>query len=126
MSTPPEYDKYDLNAHMRPILSTEEQVTKEERVQERQRRLMMNDLAEVLNTKAGERLFREMVMSGGVFSEEFTGNSQTYFNQGLRIAALRYYNLACEISDEYKTRLTPPYRDGYPYDLTEPQKPSKA
>lgn len=108
-------NKYDMNAYMKPVFTSREEKEREEVEREKLRQLRRNDMIDILNTPAGLRLFRDMILTSGMFGEEFTGNSKTYFDQGMKVAALKYFNLACEANQEFKQLLVPPY-DKIPYD----------
>ena len=79
-----------------------------------QRRSRLRDLEEILKTPAGMRVFKDMMILCGVFTEQFKGNTQTYFDQGCRAVALRYWNLIGEADKTLQAELSPPY-DEFPY-----------
>ena len=92
------------------------------------RRWMLRDLEEIMSlpSGAGIRVFKEMMMSGSVFSESFYGNSETYFKQGLKAFALHYYNLICESpnGDRFSNQIRPPYMQ-HPYFIPESETEAK-
>jgi hypothetical protein len=51
----------------------------------------LNDIKAILSTAAGVRFFRRMMADAHVFHTSFTGNSATYFKEGERNLALRYF-----------------------------------
>jgi len=81
---------------------------------ERQRRARSRDLLEILSTQAGQRFFKDMMILCGVFSEQFKGNSSTYYDQGCRAVGLRYWNLIGEADKELQAKISPPYEE-WPY-----------
>ena len=81
---------------------------------ERQRRARARDLQEILSTESGRRFFKDMMILCGVFSEQFKGNSQTYFDQGCRAVGLRYWNLIGEADKNLQSEISPPF-DEFPY-----------
>jgi len=53
----------------------------------------LHDVACILDLPAGMRFFRDMFVLGHVESPCFTGNSNTFYNLGLRDFALKYWKL---------------------------------
>lgn len=76
-------------------------VTKEqlERLQE------LEDLKVILATAAGVRFFKRFFEEGRLFHTTFTGNSYTFFNEGARAFALKYFSDVCEAAPERLTEL---------------------
>ena len=60
------------------------------------------DLKEVLNTPAGIRVISKVLEDGGLFRTSFTGNSKTFFNEGMRNLALKLFS---EITDAAPDKL---------------------
>lgn len=63
---------------------------KDERIQ------YLEDLKKILDTKEGIRFFRKFLADGYIFRTTFTGNSQTFFLEGQRNLALKYFNDICD------------------------------
>jgi|GEM_PF-2471314 hypothetical protein len=99
--TPPLWDAFPGEARPR-------------REAERVRAARARDLREILSTQAGKRFFRDMMILCGVFSEQFKGNSSTYYDQGCRAVGLRYWNLIGEVDKDLQKDISPPYGD-WPY-----------
>ena len=109
-------------------LSGDARILAEDERNEAARRWMLRDLEEIMSlpSGAGIRVFKEMMMSGSVFSESFYGNSETYFKQGLKAFALHYYNLICESpnGDKFSNQIRPPYSI-HPYFIPESEQEAK-
>jgi len=75
----------DYNAADEKQVRDRQNEIKNEREQE------LEDIKELLSYPAGVRFFRRMFVEGRVFSTTFTGNSQTFFNEGARALALKYF-----------------------------------
>lgn len=95
----------------------------EEKREEAARTLMRMDLEEIISLQsgAGVRFFREMFgFSGGIFSEDMGRNPETDARRGMRIMALRYFNMLSEGTrrDEIIARVGPPY-SVHPYFVPE-------
>ena len=65
----------------------EEQLQNQEVKRERE----LNDLRAVLKTKQGRRVLRRILAQCRVLSSSFTGNSETYFNEGKRAVGIFIY-----------------------------------
>lgn len=52
----------------------------------------LKDLVDVMSTPAGRRFVWRFLSDGYIFRPCFTGTSHTYFNEGRREFALRYFN----------------------------------
>ena len=50
-----------------------------------------NDLKFILETPQGIRFFKRFFREGFVFTTTFTGNSKTFYNEGHRNFALKYF-----------------------------------
>ncbi len=63
-----------------------------------ERELELEDIKEILTMKtgAGIRFFRRLMEEGSIFSTTFTGNSQTFFLEGHRNLALKFFTDVCE------------------------------
>lgn len=48
-----------------------------------------NDLKAVVSTPEGKRFIASILADCGIYRSSFTGNSQTFFNEGQRAAGLR-------------------------------------
>ena len=53
---------------------------------------LKTDVAEIMSTGAGKRYFKLLLERAMVFRTTFTGNSQTYFNEGMRNFGLTLLN----------------------------------
>ena len=62
----------------------EEQVKTRKRKDERVRERELNDLRVVMATVEGRRFVWRLLEKAGVFRTSFTGNSTTFFNEGMR------------------------------------------
>lgn len=60
----------------------------------------LKDLREILNTKAGVRVFSTILAKGRIFSTSFTGSSTTFFNEGARNLALQVFDDICVAAPE--------------------------
>lgn len=80
----------DYNAADEASVSKKEQDRKNERDQE------LDDIKEVLAMPAGMRFMRRLMVEGKVFQTTFTGNSQTFFLEGHRNLALKFFADVCE------------------------------
>jgi len=78
----------------------EEQVKKASVKVELRREREMNDLASVLDTKHGRRFIWRFLGECGVFKSSFTGNSQTFFNEGQRNVGLKLLSEIDEAAPE--------------------------
>jgi len=59
------------------------------------------DVEKLLKTSEGLRFFRRIFTDGHVFSTTFAGNAPiTYFKEGERNLALKYFNDVCEAAPE--------------------------
>ena len=69
---------------MKKGATTPEQVKKQEDNKKMRRQQELNDLRAVLSTQEGRRFFWRFLEKGKVFSATFTGNSTTFYNDGVR------------------------------------------
>ena len=60
----------------------------------------LEDIKQILDTPQGVRFFRRLFSTGSMFSTTFTGNSKTFFLEGQRNIALRFFNDVCEAAPE--------------------------
>lgn len=51
----------------------------------------LEDIKAIIETPAGLRMFKKMMDAGRIFSTSFTGNSQTFFLEGHRNFAMKYF-----------------------------------
>jgi hypothetical protein len=51
----------------------------------------LEDIKALLTTPEGTRFLRRIVREGRIFHSSFTGNSQTFFNEGWRAFALHFF-----------------------------------
>ena len=77
-----------------------ESVEESEKKIKRERDQELEDIKHILSTAHGVRFFRRFLEEGSVFSSTFTGNSQTFFLEGKRSFALKYFSDICEASPE--------------------------
>jgi hypothetical protein len=53
----------------------------------------LNDFIWLMGEKRGRRVIRRLLEHTGVFRSSMTGNSQTFFNEGVRSVGLKLMNL---------------------------------
>ena len=70
--------------------SDEGQVTEAERLQEKLKQQRIDDLNWVMSDLRGRRFMSELLSRTGPLTLSFTGNSQTFFNEGQRNVGLMY------------------------------------
>lgn len=73
-------------------------VKEEEALDKRNQEL--DDIRDILSRKSGVRFFKRIMENGKIFCTTFTGNSTTFFNEGMRSNTLRYFNDVCEAAPE--------------------------
>ena len=78
------------NAGDKQKVKDREKQDKNERDQE------LEDIKEILGRPSGIRFFRRFMDEGKVFQTTFTGNSQSFFLEGHRNLALKFFNDICE------------------------------
>ena len=71
-------------------------VAAQEGAEKEQVRQHLKDLRKILDTPEGIRVFAKIIEDGKVFSSSFTGNSTTFFNEGMRNLALKIFADICE------------------------------
>ena len=54
------------------------------------------DIKDILETDAGIRFFKRFLRESKMFTTTFTGNSQTFFLEGQRALALRFFADICD------------------------------
>lgn len=69
--------------------------TKQERIRERD----IEALNHVLSTELGRWFFCRIFDHTGILKRSFTGNSETFFNEGRRSVGLTYMNMLGQIGD---------------------------
>lgn len=67
----------------------EKQVSEQEKKNENARKQELEDLRDILRTHQGVRFFRRLVADSRIFHSSFTGNSQTFYNEGWRAFGLK-------------------------------------
>lgn len=72
------------------------QAEAEEKIAEELRKQELRDVARILELPEGVRLFRRMFVMGKVFSTTYTGNSNTFFQEGERNLALKFFADVCD------------------------------
>lgn len=60
-----------------------------------ERKRDIEDLRVLLNTPQGIRFFRRLLKEGRIFTTSFTGNSNTFFLEGQRNLALKFFEDIC-------------------------------
>lgn len=55
----------------------------------------LEDIKTILSDPSGVRLFRRMFEHGKIFCSTYTGNSGSFFNEGMRNLALMFFNDIC-------------------------------
>lgn len=60
----------------------------------------LEDLKVLLEMPEGVRFLRRLMEEGKVFTTTFTGNSQTFFLEGQRNLALKFFNDIIEVSPQ--------------------------
>jgi hypothetical protein len=85
--------------------SDEEAVKDKEKDLKNDRLQQLEDIKYILNTDAGKRFFQRFFEDGHVFRTSMTGNSYTYFQEGERNLALRYFGDIVEVCPEKVTEL---------------------
>lgn len=76
--------------------SDEKQAKKQQRKERLDRKQELEDIKAILDTPSGLRFFRRFFEEGRIFTTTFTGNSHSFFLEGHRNFALRYFNDICE------------------------------
>lgn len=77
----------------KPInLADEEMVAQSEKDLKFAREQELEDIRELLNRPAGVRYFKKFLTNGRIFTKSYTGNAETYFNEGWRCNALSVLN----------------------------------
>lgn len=76
--------------------SNKEQLNKAQKKDEILQRQKEDDLVALLSTKSGRRFYWNLLCECGIFTESFTGNSTTFFNEGKRAVGLR---LLADVND---------------------------
>lgn len=66
----------------------------------RQRKQELNDVRSIMQTPEGRRYIWRMLGETGVFRTSFTGNSTTFFNEGMRNVGLKILADVNEASPE--------------------------
>ena len=82
--------KREYNAADEDVVRDAEQKDKNERDQE------LEDIKAILAMPQGVRFFRRLMQEGRVFQTTFTGNSNTFFLEGHRNLALKFFSDVCE------------------------------
>lgn len=76
------------------------QVAERQKVAQLEKDQHLKDLKRILNTSAGIRYFRRLMEDGKMFTTSFTGNSATFFNEGMRNLALKVFAEICEAAPD--------------------------
>lgn len=75
----------------RKAILTEEDQLEVDKKQKLERLQYIEDIKEILSTKAGKRFFNKYFSDSMIFVTTFTGNSETFFNEGKRSVGLRLF-----------------------------------
>lgn len=76
----------------------EEMVEEAEKKQRLAREQELEDIKTILQHPSGIRFFRRFMEEGKIFRTTYTGNSNTYFLEGARNLALKFFSDICECS----------------------------
>lgn len=85
--------------------SNEEEIANREKKIKQEREKELNDIKFILSTPQGLRFFQRFCEDGHIFKTSMTGNSYTYFNEGERNFALRYFGDIVEACPEMIQKL---------------------
>lgn len=80
--------------------ASEKQVKKAIQKDKNERDQQLEDVKDILSRPSGVRFFRRLLTDASIFSTTFTGNSYTFFNEGARNLALRYFDDICTATPE--------------------------
>jgi hypothetical protein len=81
------------------VAKVNKELTDEEKLeQELARKQELKDIGKILETPHGLRFFRRFFDTAMVFSQVFTGNSTTFFNDGKRVLGLVFMK---DIAENY-------------------------
>lgn len=80
--------------------ANKEHIADKQRLAKADRDSEIADLRAVLNTPQGIRVFSRILERGRIFSTSFTGNSHTFFNEGMRNMALLIFADVCEAAQD--------------------------
>ena len=69
----------------------------------------LKDFKKILDMPEGIRIFAWIMEEGKMFSTSFTGNSTTFFNEGMRNLTLKIFGTLCEAAPDkvYKLIIKP-------------------
>lgn len=76
----------------------EAEVENLQKKQKNDREQELEDIKFLLKYPSGIRFFKRLFTEGRIFQTTFTGNSQTYFLEGHRNLALKFFSDVCEVS----------------------------
>ena len=74
------------------MYDNERELEKLENDRELYRSQELEDIRKILSMPEGLRFFKRMMEDGRIFTTTFTGNSQTFFLEGHRNLALKYFS----------------------------------
>lgn len=86
-------DPTDVNAQARDATATEQKQTS-------QRRVEIEDLRWLMGHKQGRRFVTRLLDKAGVYRTSFTGNSETFFREGMRNLGLFVLGEVMEVTPE--------------------------
>lgn len=78
----------------------EKEVKNKEIERKSERDQELEDIRILLKYPSGVRFFKRIMIEGKVFTTTFTGNSQTFFNEGQRNLALKFLGDVVEAAPE--------------------------
>lgn len=80
--------------------SDPEQIKDAEEKEKNERDQYLKDLKVLMSTPEGVRFFRKLMEDGKMFTTSFTGNSVTFFNEGMRNLVLKVFGDVCEAAPD--------------------------
>lgn len=91
-------DPTDLRAHERDAEATG-------LVLDAVRKQELDDVRWLMSHKQGRRVARRLLEKAGIYRTSFTGNSGTFFNEGMRNLGLFLFNDVMEVAPEQYVKL---------------------
>lgn len=82
------------------ISSNEEDAAQQADEVRKLREQQLEDIKTLLAMPAGLRFFKRLLTEGKMFTTTFTGNSNTFFLEGHRNLALKFFGDVCEAAPE--------------------------
>lgn len=81
-----------------------------QRIAERYRKQRLDDVAALLGLPEGRRFFGWLMDVCGANKQSYTGNSETYFNEGKRNVWLRLLSFLVEVDEDAEFKIVKEYR----------------